>query len=170
MLCKIVGIPLQVGASQLGCEMGPSAIRVAGLSEALRELGHEVMDLGNIAPPEPGQRAHPNAAVRALHEVSGWIQSAASTAFEFSSSGMPIFLGGDHAIAAGTVSGMARRAAAKGRPSSFSGSMPIRTFTRLRPLTAEIFMGRPSPIIPVKKDLRAIFLTSMFGSIRRTCA
>ncbi|WP_046121121.1 arginase [Sinorhizobium sp. PC2] len=116
MLCKIVGIPLQVGASQLGCEMGPSAIRVAGLVDALRELDHEVVDMGNVASPDPGEKRHPNCAVRALHEVSGWIRSAAAAAFDASESGMPNFLGGDHAIAAGTVSGMAKRAAVQGRP------------------------------------------------------
>lgn len=96
MLCKLIGIPLQVGASQLGCEMGPSALRVAGLSQALAELGHEVVDLGDLKKPDNGVRAHPNNAVRALYEVSEWVRSAASSAYSASDEGMAIFLGGDH--------------------------------------------------------------------------
>ncbi len=48
MLCRIVGAPVQDGAGRMGCEMGPSALRTAGLVSALRELGHEVEDLGTV--------------------------------------------------------------------------------------------------------------------------
>lgn len=116
MHCKLIGIPLQNGASQLGCEMGPSALRVAGLGDALLELGHEVTDLGNLASPPEGQTQHPNPAIKHLHEVSRWVKAAADAAYRESATAMPIFLGGDHAISAGTVSGMARRAAQLGRP------------------------------------------------------
>ena len=47
---RLVGVPLQEGASCLGCEMGPSALRVAGLADAMRDLGHTVRDVGNVAP------------------------------------------------------------------------------------------------------------------------
>lgn len=116
MHCKLIGIPLQNGASQKGCEMGPSALRVAGLAEALRDLGHEVTDLGNIAPPEPLELSHPNGVLRHLGEVSEWTRVVCEAAQRESADGMPIFLGGDHAIAAGTVTGIARRAADLGRP------------------------------------------------------
>jgi arginase len=96
--------------------MGPSALRVAGLAEALQELGHEVIDLGNLPSPDSGTIPHPNPALRSLHEVSEWVRAAAGIAFRESAGAMPIFMGGDHAISAGTVSGMARRAELLERP------------------------------------------------------
>lgn len=116
MLCKLIGVPLQDGASQLGCEMGPSALRTAGLVAALRELGHEVADLGNLSPRSAEPPPHVNAALRNLADVSGWIDVIAETAYRESGDGMPIFLGGDHALSAGSVAGIARRAADMGRP------------------------------------------------------
>jgi arginase len=116
MLCKLIGVPLQDGASQLGCEMGPSALRTAGLVGALRELGHDVVDLGNLQPEDRSAPAHPNTALRNLSEVSGWVAAIADVAYRESADGMPIFLGGDHALSAGSVAGLARRAAERERP------------------------------------------------------
>ncbi|MCO5732548.1 arginase [Rhizobium sp. SSA_523] len=116
MLCKLIGVPLQDGASQLGCEMGPSALRTAGLVSALSELGHEVSDLGNLSPASANVPAHPNSALRNLDRISGWIAAIADAAYQASFDGMPIFLGGDHALSAGSVAGLARRAAEEGRP------------------------------------------------------
>lgn len=116
MLCKLIGVPLQAGASQLGCDMGPSAYRAAGLATALERLGHEVRDLGNVAPRPLGNETHPNPVLKALPEVIAWTETLAEVAHRESDGAMPIFLGGDHALAAGTVSGMARRAAEAGRP------------------------------------------------------
>lgn len=47
---RLIGAPLQIGAGQLGCEMGPSAYRIAGLTRALEDLGHRVVDTGNVTP------------------------------------------------------------------------------------------------------------------------
>ena len=97
MRCKLIGIPVQDGASQLGCEMGPSALRVAGLAQALNELGHEVIDLGNLPPPGEGCTAHPNPALRSLHEISEWVRTASDIAFAESARraaviGRPLFV------------------------------------------------------------------------------
>nr|CAD6430274.1 arginase [Rhizobium sp. Q54] len=116
MLCKLIGIPLQEGASRLGCEMGPSALRVAGLETALRELGHEVLDLGNLSPSGVVDKHHPNRAIRNLGTVAGWIDAIAEAAYSESGEGLPIFMGGDHALSAGTVAGVARRAAEEDKP------------------------------------------------------
>jgi arginase len=116
MLCKLIGVPLQDGAAQLGCEMGPSALRTAGLVEALAGLGHQVTDLGNLQPMVGRPVAHPNGAVRNLAEICGWITVIEEAAYRESAEGMPIFLGGDHALSAGSVAGLARRAKEKGRP------------------------------------------------------
>lgn len=116
MHCRLIGIPVQDGASCLGCEMGPSALRIAGLARALTELGHEVGDFGNIAPARVEHIRHPNAAVKELGKVAAWIQTIIDVAYRQSAGAMPIFLGGDHVLSAGTVAGMARRAAEQGRP------------------------------------------------------
>jgi arginase len=116
MHCKLIGVPLQDGASQLGCEMGPSALRTAGLASALRDLGHQVTDLGNLSPTPADPSPHANPTLRHLPVVSGWIREIADTAYRESADGMPIFLGGDHALSAGSVSGIARRAAETGKP------------------------------------------------------
>ncbi|PSJ64758.1 arginase [Kumtagia ephedrae] len=116
MLCRIVGAPVQDGAGRMGCEMGPSALRTAGLVAALRELGHEVEDLGAVQPAAPRPVVHGNVALKALPEISAWTAVIAERAYQASDSGMPIFLGGDHSISAGTLAGLARRAAERRRP------------------------------------------------------
>nr|AGU11436.1 Arginase family [uncultured organism] len=116
MHCKLIGVPLQDGASQLGCEMGPSALRTAGLAGALTDLGHQVSDLGNLALPPVSDVTHPNTAVRRLPQIVGWIELLTKIAQRESAEGMPIFLGGDHAMSAGIVAGLARTASEKQRP------------------------------------------------------
>lgn len=113
---RLIGVPLQDGAGRLGCEMGPSALRVAGLGDALSGLGHAVHDCGNVAPRPVRPLIHPNRAIHHLPEVAGWIDALSDVAFRESEGAMPIFMGGDHALSAGTVRGMAARAAAENRP------------------------------------------------------
>ncbi|TIR16526.1 MAG: arginase [Mesorhizobium sp.] len=117
MRCRIVGAPVQDGAGRMGCEMGPSALRTAGLVSVLAELGHEVEDWGAVekAAARPVV-VHGNLALKALPEISAWTAAIAETAYAASRDAVPIFLGGDHSISAGTVSGVARRAAKRGRP------------------------------------------------------
>ncbi|BCH58155.1 arginase [Agrobacterium vitis] len=116
MECRLIGVPLQIGAGRLGCEMGPSALRIAGLGPMLEELGHRVTDLGNVAPAVFKDLSHPNPAVHHLPETVAWIETLSEVAYRESADAMPIFLGGDHALSAGTVPGLARRAAEQGRP------------------------------------------------------
>lgn len=113
---RLIGAPLQIGAGQLGCEMGPSAYRVAGLTKALEELGHNVSDVGNVTPTPMKTFNHPNPAVHHLAETVAWTEALMEAAYHESEHAMPIFLGGDHAISAGTVAGMARRVAESGQP------------------------------------------------------
>ncbi len=100
----------------MGCEMGPSALRTAGLVAALAELGHTVADLGAVVPDASSEIEHANRSLKALGAISAWTGVIAEAAYAASCEGMPIFLGGDHSISAGTVSGVARRAAEIGRP------------------------------------------------------
>ena len=109
----LIGAPVQAGTRQPGCLMGPDAYRAAGLPGALRGLGHSVQDRGNLALPPVLRTAatHENEALRDLATVATWIEVIEHAAFvAATTSDMPIFLGGDHSIAAGTVPAMARHA------------------------------------------------------------
>ena len=113
--CILLGAPIQEGTGLFGCDMGPSAFRAAGIAGALRDLGYAVQDRGNLAPAEIVPIEHPNAAIKALPEVIAWTQTITEAVYEATSEGMPIVLGGDHSLAAGTLSGLSRRAAEQGR-------------------------------------------------------
>ena len=112
----LIGAPVDSGKRRRGCLMGPDAFRVAGLAEALCDLGHQVTDLGNLAPAPVEVAPSPNPAVHALAETVGWTHTLAAAARDAAPKGLPIFLGGDHALSMGSVSGMAAHAAAMGRP------------------------------------------------------
>ena len=116
MKIKLIGAPVQDGAGRLGCDMGPAAFRAAGLAGALTDLGHDVVDLGNVTPAAARNFDHPNKALKKLGETVAWTEALAGIAYRESESGMPIFMGGDHSLSAGTVSGMAKRAKELGRP------------------------------------------------------
>jgi arginase len=116
MHCKIITASVWVGAGRMGCELGPVALANAGLATALSDLGHSVDELGAIAPAPSRPLVHGNLALKSLPEISAWTQAIAEAAYTASADAMPIFLGGDHSISAGTVSGMARRAAEMARP------------------------------------------------------
>jgi arginase len=112
----IVGAPVQEGAGRPGCNMGPDAYRAAGLVEALTELGHIVDDRGNLPRPVREARRHPNAAIKALAEFAGWTEMIGNAVRNARAEGMPVVIGGDHSLAAGSLIGNAAHAAANGRP------------------------------------------------------
>ncbi|MGO4670750.1 arginase [Bosea sp. 2RAB26] len=116
MLCRVMGAPVEEGTDRNGCTMGPRALREAGLAKALSALGHDVEDWGDIARLDLESPEHPNAAVRNLSAVASWTRSIADAVHSAADGCFPIFLGGDHSISMGTVSGLARRAAESGRP------------------------------------------------------
>lgn len=121
--CRILGAPTQSGASRPGCVMGPAAYRTAGLPQALAELGWQVTDMGDAAPcarpaalPVLPAAASEHGPVRNLEEVAAWTRALARQALAMARAcDLPIFLGGDHSMSAGTVAGMACRAAELGR-------------------------------------------------------
>ncbi|MBB4041584.1 arginase [Microvirga flocculans] len=113
--CILLGAPVQDGAGRLGCDMGPSAFRTAGLVGELQNLGYRVEDRGNIVPPAPREVRHANGAIKALPETVAWTEALSEAAFQASAEGMPIFIGGDHSLSAGSMTGLARRAAEDGR-------------------------------------------------------
>lgn len=114
--CKILAVPVQEGAGRMGCEMGPAAFRAADLTGAIIELGHRVRDLGTLLPAQPRALHHPNPALQHLPEVVAWIEGLTEAAYRESAEGFPIFVGGDHSLAAGSIPGLARRAQEMGKP------------------------------------------------------
>ncbi|WP_170608220.1 arginase [Ruegeria arenilitoris] len=160
----LVGAPMDSGKRRQGCRMGPDAYRVAGLGQALRDLGHEVDDVGDTVPDPVEIPSHEH--LYALPECVGWTQALGRAAQNSAVRGMPIFMGGDHALSMGTVSGMAAYANKIGRPlfvlwldahsdfhtpdSTSSGNLhgtPVAYFTG-----QSGFEAFPAPAVPVPTD------------------
>ncbi|MEP2703635.1 MAG: arginase [Roseibium sp.] len=113
----LVGAPVEEGAGRKGCVMGPDAYRTAGLADTLKALGHRVIDDGNVHREPVGTLKAPNKTVRNYDAYVGWTRALHDKSSRLGQGeAFPIYLGGDHSIAAGTVSGQAKAAAAKGRP------------------------------------------------------
>ncbi|PYE86353.1 arginase [Phyllobacterium leguminum] len=112
----LLGAPVEEGAESLGCAMGPAALRLAGIRPALEKLGHQVEDRGDLAPENQDTFALPGSA-RNAPLIVGWTRTLERAAYQTLKDGrLPIFLGGDHSLAMGTVAGAARHAAEQGRP------------------------------------------------------
>jgi arginase len=114
--CILIGAPIDSGQRRPGCLMGPAAYRVAGISQVLRDLGHEVDDRGDVAMTPEAQAQCDNPAVHSLPETLGWTKSLRKATQEAMQDGFPIILGGDHSLALGSVAGAAEHAASIGRP------------------------------------------------------
>ncbi len=112
----LIGAPMDCGKRRTGCLMGPDAFRVAGIGEALATLGHRVRDAGNLGAGDLPALPHGAPGVHALAETVAWTRALAAASEAAMAEGLPIFLGGDHAISLGTVTGVAAHAAKAGRP------------------------------------------------------
>lgn len=105
---RILGVPLDMGASRRGVDMGPSAVRVAGLEARLEELGHQVADGGNIRVEVAETRSSGDRNAHYLAEIAETCARTAEAVVETLAEGMvPLVLGGDHSLAAGSVAGVA---------------------------------------------------------------
>lgn len=115
--CLLIGAPVDSGQRRPGCLMGPAAYRVAGIEKMLRDLGHGVRDLGDVAPRMPETVPPcPNPAVHHLAETLGWMAALRSVGQAAMAEGFPVFMGGDHSLSLGSVAGVAAQAQAMGRP------------------------------------------------------
>lgn len=112
---SLIGAPTDVGASDRGSSMGPEALRVAGLREALSGRGLRVVDRGNLSGPgNPWQQ--PIDGYRHLAEVIEWnrlVHDALYTALR--EGHLPILLGGDHCLGIGSISAVARHCREQGK-------------------------------------------------------
>jgi arginase len=104
---KIIGVPLDLGAGRRGVDMGPSAVRLAGLAEHLRQLGHQVIDIGNLDVPEPETHQIADPRLKYLSEITAACAQLAETVGKtLEEKQFPLVLGGDHSIAMGTIAGV----------------------------------------------------------------
>ena len=105
---RVIGVPLDLGASRRGVDMGPSAVRVAGLEARLEALGHHVTDAGNIRVEIAETQAAGSRNARYLKQIAETCTRTAEAVEKALEEGaVPMVLGGDHSIAAGSVSGVA---------------------------------------------------------------
>ncbi len=165
---SLIGAPTDIGAGAQGARMGPEALRVAGLQAALEGHGAQVLDRGNVSgPPNPWQA--PVDGYRHLSEVTAWNLAVHEAVLaELRQERLPILLGGDHCLAIGSISAVARHCREQGRklrvlwldahadfntsaltPSGNVHGMPVAVLTGHGP--AELTsIGGATPAVPTK--------------------
>lgn len=106
---KILGVPLDLGQNRRGVDMGPSAIRAAGLQTRLRQMDIEVEDAGDLTVVIPETQPLGDSRARYVHEIAAVCRRAAKHVGEVLEDGrVPVILGGDHSVAVGTIAGAVR--------------------------------------------------------------
>jgi len=111
---SIIGAPTDIGASVIGARMGPEALRVAGIVEAVARYGCLVRDCGDVAGPLNPQQG-PVDGFRHLHEVAEWNRKLHEAVYrELSEERLPLMIGGDHCLAIGSIGAVARHCRERG--------------------------------------------------------
>ena len=175
---SLFGVPTDIGAAHRGASMGPEALRVAHLGEAIARRGVEVRDLGDVAGPR-NPLTGPVEGYRHLDEVAAWNRSVfdASSA-ELAAGRIPIMLGGDHCLAIGSIAAVAAHARAQGTklrvlwldahadfntsditPSGNIHGMPVACLCGLGP-EALVNLGAPGPALRAD-EIRQIGIRSV---------
>ena len=175
---SVFGVPTDVGAGTRGASMGPETLRVAGLVEALAARGIDVIDRGDVAGPR-NPWSPPVDGYRHLDEVVAWNRAVMErSAAELEAGRMPIMLGGDHCLAVGSITAVARHCRARGKrlrvlwldahadfntcditPSGNCHGMPVACLCGLGP-DALVNLGGPGPMIS-PADVRQIGIRSV---------
>ena len=105
---RIIGVPMDLGASRRGVDMGPSALRVAGLHSRLKQLGRQIEDIGNIPVRQPEEQHYGEKNAKYLSEIADACKDLGDVVKKtLDEDMMPLVLGGDHSIAVGTAAGVA---------------------------------------------------------------
>ena len=113
----IIGVPLDLGGNRRGTDMGPSAFRIAGLAEQLTTLGVKVLDKGDVPSPIPEKKGAGDPHKRYVREIAKVCQRVFQTSLaSFSEGAMPIVLGGDHSLGAGSVAAASAHVRKSGKP------------------------------------------------------
>lgn len=112
---SLIGAPTDVGAGHRGARLGPEALRIAGLGEALARRGVDIVDRGNLdGPRNPWQK--PVEGYRHLAEVVAWNRLVMdAVAAELDEGRLPILLGGDHCLGLGSITAVARHCRGSGK-------------------------------------------------------
>jgi arginase len=155
---RIIGVPLDYGADRRGVDMGPSAIRYAGLGDRIQRIGHRVQDVGNLTVPVPESRVPKDPRLKYVDEIVKVVRVLARAVEKALEDGAyPVVLGGDHSLAIGSVLGLLRRQPRLGviwfdahgdfntdatSPSGNIHGMPVAAFSGRGPKRlAELFAG-----------------------------
>ena len=113
----IIGVPLDLGAGRRGVDMGPSAFRIAGLGKLITDLGRAVIDQGDVPAPIPETQHKSDEHKKYIHEIARVCQTLYTKATASLDSGaLPVVLGGDHSLAAGSVAASADWVRGSGYP------------------------------------------------------
>jgi arginase len=175
---SLIGAPTDVGAGHRGARLGPEALRIAGLGEALLKRGVDVVDRGNLdGPRNPWQK--PSDGYRHLPEVVAWNRAVMdAVAAELDEGRLPILLGGDHCLGLGSITAVARHCRKTGKqlrvlwldahadfntskvtPSGNVHGMPVACLCGLGP-EALTHLGGESPAVR-PEDIRQIGIRSV---------
>ncbi len=113
----IIGVPLDLGGGRRGVDMGPSALRIAGLGERLASLGYTVVDKGDLPVPIPETQQPRDVRKKYVRDIAKVCQKLYQMALaSFDDGALPIVLGGDHSLAAGSVAAAAEYAGRQQKP------------------------------------------------------
>ncbi len=113
---QIIGVPLDLGAGRRGVDMGPSALRIAGLAGGIQRLGYEVVDAGDLEVPIAEVSEVGTHEQRYLHEIAATCDQLARLVREALAAGrVPLTIGGDHSLAIGSIAGVAAHLRGAGR-------------------------------------------------------
>ena len=98
----VLGVPLDLGGARRGVDMGPSALRIAGIGERLTSMGCVVVDKGDLAAPIPETQAERDPRKKYVREIARVCQKLYQQVYQAHEDGaLPVVLGGDHSLAAG---------------------------------------------------------------------
>jgi arginase len=179
----LIGVPSDAGAGERGACLGPEALRIAGLADALAVLGYALTDHGDLSGPKNAESAAIPLSLSAsadgsrnIAAVSAWCRLLSDKTFKVAQSGqLPLILGGDHSISMGSVNGIARHCREAGRelfvlwldahsdfnspassPSGNMHGMPVAAFCGEPSLARVLGRQRAVPVTPANVTLFGI--------------
>jgi arginase len=104
----VIGVPLDLGGGRRGVDMGPSALRIAGLRDRIADIGRTVVDAGNVSTPIPETQTAIDPSQRFISEIAAVCRALYGMTLQaFDAGALPLVLGGDHSLAAGSVAASA---------------------------------------------------------------
>jgi arginase len=104
---RIIGVPMDLGASRRGVDMGPSALRVGGLAQQLKSMSHQVEDIGNVLVKQPEEQHYGEKRAKYMAEIVETAKGLAQIVEKTLDDGLlPLVMGGDHSVALGTMGGV----------------------------------------------------------------